>query len=138
MLTRGLFAPLLLASLLAGGGCAGSAPPIVNGPAYPDRAQSGVIDVQVVRHSTTITMTNTSARAFKDARLWANQWYSRDLPSWEPGQTLTLGLEEFKDRYGQPMKAGGFWAADNPERLALMQLQQGDELTGLIVIGQAE
>ncbi|MFT3686975.1 MAG: hypothetical protein QM783_18985 [Phycisphaerales bacterium] len=135
MLTRTLPA-LALALLLAA--CSSKPATITNGPIYPDRKQTSVIDVQVIRHTTTVTMTNTSARTFDNARLWANQWYSHELPSWKPGESLTLGLADFKDRYGQPMRAGGFWAIDNPEKLVLMQVEQGQETIGLIVIGQAE
>ena len=130
---------LALTAALLLGACTGDPVEIVNGPAYPAAVrQSSVIDVQVIRQGTTITMTNTSARAFTDARLWANQWYSRSLPSWKPGETLSLELDDFLDRYGQPMRAGGFWAVDNPEKLVLMQVEEGDKLTGLVVIGQSE
>lgn len=129
---------LALTALLGAGACATKSHDIANGPTYPDRKQTSVVDVQVVRHTTTVTMTNTSTQNFSNARLWANQWYSHEISSWKPGESLTLGLADFKDRYGQPMRAGGFWAIDNPEKLVLMQVEQGDQLTGLIVIGQAE
>jgi hypothetical protein len=131
-----LTALLLLAT--AGGGCAGKQRDIVNGPAYPSAQQQSVVDMQVLRHGTTATLTNTTATTFTGARLWANQWYSRPLPSLKPGETITMELAEFKDRYGNGFRAGGFWAVDNPEKLVLMQIEQGDKLTGLVVIGQSE
>lgn len=127
---------LIAAGLL--GACAGKPPEIVDGPIYPSVGQSEVLDIQVIRSGKTITMTNTSTRAFTDARLWAIQWYSHPLPSWKPGETLTLDLANFKDRYGNHMRAGGFWAVDNPEKLVLMQVEQGDKVIGLVVVGAPE
>ncbi|HZW05617.1 MAG TPA: hypothetical protein VFF65_00725 [Phycisphaerales bacterium] len=129
---------VLTALLLAAGGCAGRQRSIVNGPIYPARPQTSVANVHVIRDGTTISLTNTTASPFTDARLWANQWYSHELPLLEPGKSITLSLADFKDRYGNPFRAGGFWAPDNPERLVLMQVEQGDKLTGLVVIGQSE
>ena len=129
---------LLITVALALGACAGKDPEIVNGPAYPSVKQSSVLDIQVIRDGKTITMTNTSTQVFTDARLWAIQWYSHPLPSWKPGETLSFDLSNFKDRYGNPMRAGGFWAVDNPEKLVLMQVEQGDKLIGLVVVGAPE
>lgn len=136
--TRAVANAVLLAAALLIGACAGKPPEIVNGPAYPDVKQSSVLNIQVIRDGKTITMTNTSSQTFTDARLWAIQWYSHPLPSWKPGETLTLDLSNFTDRYGNHMRAGGFWAVDNPEKLVLLQVEQGDKLIGLIVVGSQE
>lgn len=131
-------AALALPALLLLAACAGGERDIVNGPVYPASPQASVVDIQVLRDGTTAALTNTTVQTFTDARLWANQWYSLELASLKPGETITVDLARFKDRYGNPFRAGGFWAADNPEKLVLMQIEQGDKLTGLVVIGQAE
>lgn len=129
---------LTLSAALLMAACAGKPPEIVDGPVYPSVLQSSVVDIQVIRDGTKATLTNTTANTYTDARLWINQWFSHELPTFKPGDTLTLELAEFKDRYGNELRAGGFWAVDNPTKLVLMQIEQGDKLTGLIVIGQAE
>ncbi|MDP1660319.1 MAG: hypothetical protein Q8L55_00240 [Phycisphaerales bacterium] len=131
-------ATLALPALLALTACAGGERDIVNGPVYPTSPQGSVVNIQVLRDGTTATLTNTTVQTFTGARLWANQWYSLPLTSLKPGETITVDLAQFKDRYGNPFRAGGFWAVDNPEKLVLMQIEQGDKLTGLVVIGQAE
>ena len=133
-----LLRTLAPASLLLVAACTGGQRDIVNGPVYPSAPQSSVIDVHVLRDGTTATLTNTTANTFTGARLWANQRYSHPLPSLKPGETTTVDLAAFKDRYGNGFRAGGFWAVDNPEKLVLMQIEQGDKLTGLVVIGQTE
>lgn len=135
---RNFFCPIALTAALVLGACSHEEVSIVNGPVYPAIPQTSVENVQVVRHGTTVTMTNTSSKTFENARLWANQWYSHEIALWSPGQTITLEVANFKDKFGTPMKAGGFWAAENPEKLVLMQVEQGTTLTGLIVIGQAD
>lgn len=119
-------------------GCATEPPAIGQGPVYPATTQSRVVDIQVLRQGTDAVMTNTTTQRFTAARLWANAWYSRDLQDWAPGQTITLPLDSFKDRYGVPFRAGGFFATTNPEKLVLMQIEHDNTLTGLIVIGQSE
>lgn len=129
---------LALSALLLAAACAHKQRNIVNGPVYPTAPQASVVDIHVLRDGTTARLTNTTATTFTDARLWANQWYSHPLRSFKPGETITVQLAEFKDRYGNPFRAGGFFAPDNPEKLVLMQIEQGDKLTGLVVIGQSE
>ncbi len=131
-------ATLAAPAMLMLAACAGGERDIVNGPVYPTSPQSSVVDIQVLRNGTTATFTNTTAQTFTDARLWANQWYSLPLASLKPGETITVDLAGFKDRYGNTFRAGGFWAVDNPEKLVLMQIEQGDKLTGLVVVGQSE
>jgi len=135
---RSLSASTLFCLLLSAAGCTGKPLEIVEGPTYPAVGQSSVIDAQVIRNGTTATLTNTSTMTFTDARLWANQWYSQPLASLKPGETITIDLAKFKDRFGQPFRAGGFWAADNPEKLVLVQIEQGNTLTGLVVVGKVE
>jgi len=133
-----------LALLLAG--C--SEPKIDNGPQYPPVVQSGVRDVQVLRDETQISMTNTAAADLPAGLLWINGWYALPFAGLHVGKSVTLQLSEFKDRYGDSFRAGGFFATELPDRLVLAQIQPvavasaGEEsspafetkLIGLIVI----
>ena len=112
-------------------------------PMYRDDAvQTSVMDVQVVRDDTHITMTNTTARSIGRARMWVNGWYSREIDGFGVGETLRLNLYDFKDAYGTPFKAGGFFATERPEKLVLAQIEPLDveprELLGLIVVGRSD
>lgn len=134
----GVCAAALLTGAIGLGGCQwlGGAE-IVEGPVYPDVQQGPTLNVQVIRDGTRVRMTNTSSRAFGPSRLWANRWYSLDLErGWGVGQTLDLSLEQFKDRYGQAFRAGGFFATESGESLVQMQVEEGGEVIGLVVIGQ--
>jgi len=108
------------------------------GPEYPDRNQAKTLDIQVVRDETTIRLTNTTARGFGPSRMWVNRWYSKAIEKLDVGQTLELDLWEFRDQYGEPFQAGGFFATRKPERLVLAQLQTGEDVYGLVVVGRAE
>ncbi len=104
-------------------------------PVYEDnRAQISVLDIQVIRDSTRITLTNTTARAYGESRLWINRWYSLDIDGFDVGQTLDLSLADFKDRYGEPFRAGGFFATRRPDQLAQAQLETDGQLFGLVAV----
>jgi len=112
-------------------------------PEYPNQVrQATVLDVQVVRDDTHITMTNTTARSIGRARMWVNGWFSHDIEGFGVGQTLTLNLYDFKDPYGTTFRAGGFFATERPENLVRAQIEPLDveprELLGLIVVGRTE
>ena len=123
---------LLFAVLTA---CAGP-PRIVDGPVYPASLPHGAtLDIQVIRRGTKIDVTNTSAREFPQATLWLNQRYARTIPGLAVGETTTLHLGGFLDEFSQKFRAGGFFATEKPDRLALAELEAGGEIVGLIVIG---
>jgi hypothetical protein len=131
---------IAIASLAAGAflGACRSAPQALDGPQFPTTPQARVIDVQVLRDRTDITFTNTTSQPLQ-GRLWANQWWSRSLEQpIAPGQRVTLDLRTFKDRFGAPFAAGGFFATENPDKLVHMHLQTDTELVGLITILPAE
>ena len=116
-------------------GCSSAPSEIADGPVYPAVAQSRVLDVQVFRDEVQIRLTNTSARTFGPCRMWLNQWYSRELSGLAAAETTTLSLAEFKDRYGRAFRAGGFFATERPDRVVLVQIEEGAELVGLVVVG---
>lgn len=112
-------------------------------PTYPvELRQSTVLDIQVVRDDTHITMSNTTARAIGKARMWINGWYSREIDGLGVGQSLTLNLYDFRDPYGTQFRAGGFFATQRPDRVVLAQLEplevEPRELIGLVVVGRSE
>ena len=110
---------------------------LVEGPTYPDdRKIIAVLDIQVLRDETKLTMTNTTARTITPSRAWVNEWWSHDFPGLVPGQTLSMDLGDFKDRFGTDFRAGGFWATQNPDALVKFEVEQGDGMVGFVVIGQ--
>ncbi len=136
-MNRTTLAPLSLV-LLALAGCAGGSGTIGEGPIYPDIAQSQVLDVQAFRDETDLTLINTSERAFGPSRMWVNHRYSRDIPGLAVGEKITLNLYDFKDRYAEDFRAGGFFATQRPDRVALLQIQEGDAIYGLVITGETQ
>ncbi|MGE3108714.1 MAG: hypothetical protein AB7G11_05985 [Phycisphaerales bacterium] len=134
---RGVIAAIA-AACLALGACSSGSGDIPAGPEFPAIPQSGSIDVQVFRDDTIIRMTNTTARTLPPGRIWANRWYARDFPGLDVGESLTLDLSEFKDRYDDSFRAGGFFATDRPSRLVQVQLEINGQLIGLVVVGNPE
>ncbi len=97
---------------------------IVDGPHYPEKPQrAGVVDVQVTRDGSTISLTNTTANTLGPGRLWVNSWYSIGFPALAIGQTRTLDLYDFQDRYGTAFRGGGFFASERSDRVALVELE---------------
>lgn len=141
-IARGRTAAAVLAGAAAmATGCAHRADPNLasgGGLEYPERPQAATLNVQVVRDETVIRMTNTTARAFGPSRLWINRWYSRPIDKFDVGQTLELSLWDFRDQFGEPFEAGGFFAVRKPYRLSQAQLDTGDELLGLVVVARGE
>ncbi len=140
---RSIGAVACAAVVVVAGGCKTGSDVDAGRPAYPTEIrQEVVLDVQVVRNDTEITMTNTTARSIGRSLLWVNGWYSREIEGFGVGQTLTLNLYEFKDQYGTPFRGGGFFATERPERVVLAQVEplEGDskELIGLVVVGRSE
>lgn len=133
----------MMAAAVVLGGCTSGSRVDAGLPEYPiELRQTKVLDVQVVRDDTHITMTNTTARSIGKARMWVNGWYSHDIEGFGVGESLTLSLFDFKDAYGTPFRAGGFFATERPDRLVLAQLEPLDveprELLGLVVVGRGD
>ncbi len=132
--------PMVIVASLLSAGCASEQ--TLDGPAYPALTQSATVDVQVSRDSTEITMTNTTAKPLPAGRMWINAWFSREFPGLGVGQSLTLDLYDFKDRYNVAFNGGGFFATQRPDRVVQAQLHAGatdtgapsGELIGLVVI----
>jgi hypothetical protein len=125
------------------GACAGGGPKtLVENRPYPQQRQAETLDVHVYRRGTTIDITNSTANTLGPGTLWLNMWFSRELEALPPGARVNIHLAEFKDQYGEAFRAGGFWATQAPDRLALAQLElpagEGTgRLVGLVVVGDA-
>lgn len=141
MLTRTAAWILAGAALLLWGCSSGGAKIPTGTRVYPSVAQGGVLPIQVIRRGTTISLTNTSAHAFGASVVWVNRRYSRPIAGFKLGETLVLELSEFRDEYGEPFPAGGFFARETPAKVVLTQIESAGEdgaqaLTGLVTIGQ--
>ena len=130
------------ACLLLAFGCA-SRGELDSGPTYPqavDRLET--LDIHAFRDGTRLRLTNTTGRSFGPGMLWLNGRYGHPIDGLAIGQTLRVPLERFVDEQGRRFGAGGFFAAERPELLALVELTvqeaEGDQPVkyGLIAVGQ--
>ncbi len=129
---------LLGAAAIAG--CSTTAPVDYARP-YPKELPPGpVLDVQVFRRDKTLEFTNTTGASLGPGTLWLNRRFSRPIK--EPigvGQSVVIPLTEFRDEFGDAFKPGGFWATENPDAVALCQLEvpregQAAEIIGLVTV----
>jgi hypothetical protein len=133
-------APLLMLALT---GCA-SRGTAAGGRVFPATSpQTAVADVHVFRSGTGIRLTNSTAWAYGPCVLWINRSFSRELPGLAVGETLELDLREFIDEHGARFRAGGFFSAEPPKRVVLVQIaEEGPDgamaLTGLIAVAEAD
>ncbi len=119
------------------GGCSSSVNPELAGPEYPAaKSQTSTLDIQVVRGETSITVTNTTARAYGKSRLWLNRWYSREIESLGVGESVELKLNSFRDQHGEAFRSGGFFATRKPQVVQQVQLETADGLLGLVAVGK--
>lgn len=130
----------LAVALAWAGGCTSVAPVDYARP-YPRELPAGqTVDVQVFRRATTLDFTNTTASPLGPGTIWLNRRFSRPIK--EPigvGQSVAIPLGEFRDEFGDPFRAGGFWASDMPDALVLCQVEQapasGAEAEKPVIVG---
>lgn len=131
---------LLLPALAAiTAGCSSGPRTVDYARTYPALLQQVSLDVQVVRHTTTIDITNTTPRAFGPSTLWLNARFSLPIDGLAVGETRTFKLDDFRDEFSDAFHAGGFFASEPPDRLVLAQIEtpRADgsmELLGFIVV----
>jgi hypothetical protein len=133
---RVLAAALAAAALTALPACRGGGAAIDYArpmPAGLDQAE--VLDVQLFRDVTRVELTNTTARSFENATIWLNERWSRPIERLGIGESLELSLWEFVDEYGEPFRAGGFFATRDPDAVVLAQLEADGSLFGLVIGG---
>ena len=93
--------------------------------------QTRDLDIQVVRRDTLITISNTTASPLPEGRLWVNQAFSRPVNELPIGESVTFNLYDFRNRFDEPFRAGGFFATQNPLDVVKVQWQSERELLGL-------
>lgn len=107
------------------------------GAPYPAYLPLGPTErVQVFSDGVTLEICNASGRNFRDFDLWINQRYSRFVERLDAGQTLTIPFDQFWDQLGEGPQIGGFFAANRPTPVVLVQIQLDDTspLVGLVAI----
>lgn len=113
---------------------------IIEGRPYPgDKVQAAVLDIQVVRDGVEVTLTNTSGVAFGPGTLWLNQEFAYEIDGFAIGETRTLDLRDFTNRFGESFRAGGFFASRSPKRVVHVQMEaQGSPtLLGFLVVPES-
>ncbi|MEC9373119.1 MAG: hypothetical protein VYC34_04715 [Planctomycetota bacterium] len=123
------------AALCAAAGCGSKTR--VEAPRYNDSAERlATLDIQVRMEddSQIVAMTNTTAQEFGRSRLWLNGWFSREIEGLEVGESLRLPVRSFRNEFGEPMRAGGFFSTKAPDPLVLAELQTDAGLHRLIVV----
>lgn len=123
-------------------GCA-STGELDSGPRYPEASQRvETLDIHAFRSGTRLQMTNTTGHSFGQGMLWLNGRYGYAIDGLDIGETIRVPLRQFVDEQGRRFGAGGFFAAEPPELLALVELTvehaEGEQPTkyGLIAVGQ--
>ena len=107
-------------------------------PVYPiDKPQARVLNVQFVRDSSTVSLTNTTASSFDRFTIWLNQEFSYVVDGMDVGQTVEIDLGAFRNHFGAAFRAGGFFATERPKNVVLAQIEtasDSEELLGLVVV----
>lgn len=104
---------------------------------YPDDLHyANSVNIQVFRHDTSIEIINATTQSYKDFDIWINQRFVHRLAALPAGETVHVSLWEFYDVRGESFNAGGFWRADEPGLVRLVEIQSSDTqpLVGLITI----
>ncbi|HVZ93751.1 MAG TPA: hypothetical protein VG797_04510 [Phycisphaerales bacterium] len=102
---------------------------------YPTNAKRiAQVDVQVYRLDTEIEVTNTSAQDLSGTRMWLNQDYSLAIAEFPIGRTLVIPLDSFHNEYGEPFRAGGFFAIDPPSNMVKAEIETPEGMIELIAI----
>lgn len=130
-----LFPRILVgSSLLALGACGtGYRPDLAM--EYPSGVtRAGEADIQVYRRETKILLANSSSRDFSGKRLWLNQEFSRVVERFAPGETIEFSLNDFYNEYGEPFRAGGFFATEPPSDLVKAEFELPDGWIALAVV----
>lgn len=92
------------------------------------------LNVQAFRRGTTLELTNTSTVAFGESRLWANRAYSRGIVGIGIGETIRVSLHDFRNEYGQPFEAGGFFATARPDALVSLEIEREGVMHRVMVV----
>ncbi|MEO1008989.1 MAG: hypothetical protein AAFX79_10500 [Planctomycetota bacterium] len=115
-------AALVLGLYLALAGCR-TGGELDSGPRYPEALPPvETLDIHAFREGTRLRLTNTTPYSFGPGTLWLNGRYGYDIEGLDIGQTLEIPLGRFIDEQGRRFRAGGFFAAEAPELIALVEM----------------
>lgn len=111
--------------------------------AYPEAATHApkTLDVQVVRKTYSIELSNTTAAPFPKGTIWLNRRYSLPIEGLAVGEHAEFKLRQFVDEFSEPFRGGGFFAVEQPETLVMAEFEPAEQntLLGMVVVrGQAE
>jgi hypothetical protein len=129
---------------LLGISCHSAPTAIPDGRAYPTNVtRAPSLNIQVFRQTTRIELTNTTAKPFGKSTVWLNGRFYHDIPGLAVGEHIVLKLTDFKDRFGDPFRAGGFFAVETPDIIGLAEIETPAEdgstlMLGLVVVGQED
>lgn len=102
---------------------------------YPYEIESvRVVDVEVFRDGTKITLANHAPESFADFTLWINERYQAKVDALPLGGMLTISLDSLRDEFGEKFRAGGFFSSQKAQPVVKAEMQSTDSLIGLIVI----
>ena len=103
--------------------------------AYPEGVeQSRVVDIQAYRDGTELVITNTTAERWEQGTVWLNGQFSYPFGGLDLGDSLRMPLGGFRNEHGEAFRAGGFFSTERPDTVVLVQLEQGEELVGVVVV----
>jgi hypothetical protein len=136
-------AVIAAAILLCACGARGTREIADNRPYPMELRQQGSIDIQVIQHTTTLELTNSTTRQLAAGTLWLNGRFARDMEPLAPGERRELDLDSFVDEFGDRFRPGGFWATDIPDRVVLAQWEErvpgeAPRLVGLVAVSRIE
>lgn len=115
-------------------GCSAFAP-AHDARAYPQGVdQSRVVDVQAFRDGTDLVISNTTAERWEPGTIWLNGQFSRGFDGLDIGEVIRVPLGSFRNEQGEAFRAGGFFSTERPDTVVLVQLEQGEELIGVVVV----
>lgn len=121
-------------SLLALGACGTGYRPDLAVEYPASVARAGEADIQVYRRETKILLVNSSSRDFSGKRLWLNQEFSRVVDRFASGETIEFSLNDFYNEYGEPFRAGGFFATEPPSDLVKAEFELPEGHIALAVV----
>lgn len=110
-------------------GCKSAPTPVNYARGYPvDIAREPkTLDIQVFRHTYSVSLINTAPRSFASSTLWLNRRFSTPINGLQVAEEIELPLKEFADEFSNTFRGGGFFASEAPDSLVMAELETTDE-----------
>jgi hypothetical protein len=129
--TRITLAAALAAAVIIPAGCQRAPRQVDWARPYPLALTPGqTLDIHVIREGPSITLTNTTSRAFGHSMLWLNNRFGYPLSGLDVGETVSIHLGRFADENSDRFKPGGFFATETPDLLVVAELESDSPYTG--------